>query len=94
MLTYRSSYRTVDGVTLGTVLDFPGTIAYGVSLDDARESLASALVDMAETNLLKGEPLPIPNPSLCEEDAELEEPIHLLLQVGQQLSMTVGTMIK
>ncbi|MDA1230529.1 MAG: hypothetical protein O2856_07130 [Planctomycetota bacterium] len=49
---------------------------------------------MAETNLLKGEPLPIPNPCLSEEDAELEEPIYLLLQVGQQLSMTVGTMTK
>ena len=94
MLTYKSSYRTVDGITLGAVLDFPGTIAYGVSLDDARESLAAALAEMAETSLLQGEPLPIPNPALSEEDAELEEPIYLLLQAGQQLSTSVGTMTK
>lgn len=41
-------------------MDFPGTIAFGSSLEEARKNLASALRDMAETNLLKGEPLPIP----------------------------------
>ena len=91
MLTYKSSYKLSDGITLGTVLDFPGTIAYGNSLDEARQNLASALRDMAETNLLKGESLPIPDPSVADQDADLEEPIHLILQAGQQISMTVGT---
>jgi len=90
MLTYKSSYKTVDGLLLGSVLDFPGTIAYGESLDEARRSLASALRDMAETNLLRGEPLPIPNPCASDDDAELEEPIHLMLQTGQQTSISVG----
>jgi predicted RNase H-like HicB family nuclease len=91
MLTYKSSYKTTDGTILGAVLDFPGTIAYGGTMDEARENLASALRDMAETNLLGGEALPIPDPNLTDPDAELEEPIHLILQAGQQLSMSVGT---
>jgi hypothetical protein len=41
--------------------------------------LASALVDMAETNLLMGEALPLPDPNCTSPDADLEEPIHLLL---------------
>ena len=90
MLTYKSSYKSSEGTVLGTVLDFPGAIAYGHSLDEARENLASALRDMAETNLLKGEALPVPDASQTDGDADLEEPIHLVLQAGQQVSLTVG----
>lgn len=90
MLTYKASYKLEEGIMLGAVLDFPGTIAYGHSLDDARRNLASALQDMAETNLLKGEPLPVPAPTATDPDADLEEPIHLIIQAGHQLSTTVG----
>jgi len=90
MLTYKSSYKWTDGVALGSVLDFPGTIAYGNSLDEARHNLASALRDVAETNLLKAEALPIPDPGATDPDADLEEPIHLILQAGQQITTTVG----
>lgn len=93
MLTYKSNYKWSDGIVLGEVLDFPGTIAYGNSLDEARCHLASALRDMAETNLLKGEPLPIPDPTASDDDSDLEEPIHLVLQVGQQVAMTVGATV-
>ena len=71
-------------------MDFPGTIAYGNSLDEARRNLASALRDMAETNLVRGEPLPMPDPTKTDVDADLEEPIHLVLQVGQQVATIVG----
>ena len=91
MLTYKSSYKTAEGVVLGTVLDFPGTIAYGETLDVARRSLASALRDMAETNLLAGEALPLPDASLNDPDADLEEPIYLILQAGQHLATTIET---
>ena len=90
MLTYKASYKLAEGVMLAAVLDFPGTISYGNSLDDARKNLASALHDMAETNLLRGEPLPLPTPSLTHPDADLEEPIHLALQTGHLLSVTVA----
>lgn len=62
---------------LGQVLDFPGTIAYGNSIAEARRRLASALHDMAETNRIKGEALPIPNPTATDLSADLEEPISL-----------------
>ena len=77
MLTYRSSYKWSEGIVLGEVWDFPGTIAYGNSLDEARRNLASALRDMAETRLLQGRPLPVPDPTVTDADADLEEPIHL-----------------
>jgi predicted RNase H-like HicB family nuclease len=79
MLTYKAMYKFVDGVVHGDVLDFPGTITVGKDLDNAREMLARALADMAETNLLAGEPLPRPDPSLTDSEADIEEPIHLLL---------------
>ena len=93
MLTYKSSYKWSDGVVLGEVLDFPGTIAFGHSLEEARRQLASALQDMAETNLLNGEPLPIPDDSRTNDEADLEEPIHLVLQVGQYVATSVGVAV-
>lgn len=90
MLVYKSAYRWEDGVCLGEVLDFPGTVSFGQTLDEARRNLAGALSDMAETNLLRGEPLPVPDPSRTDPEAELEEPIYLVLQTGQQLSLQVA----
>ena len=71
------------------MLDFSGTFAAGATLDVARQSLAEALRDMAETNMLRGELLPIPNPIATDPDSELEEPIYLILQTGQKVSWTV-----
>ena len=89
MLTYRSAFKWEDGICLGEVLDFPGTVSFGYTLDEARANLAGALRDMAETNLLGGEPLPLPDPSCTDAQAELEEPIYLVLQTGQRLSLQV-----
>ncbi len=89
MLVYKSAYKWVDGVCLGEVLDFPGTVSFGHTLDEARANLAGALHDMAETNLLRGEALPVPDPSCGDPKAELEEPIYLELQAGQQLHTQV-----
>lgn len=91
MLIYKSAYKWEEGVCLGEVLDFPGTVSFGKSLDEARANLAGALRDMAETNLLRGEALPVPNPARSDPDAELEEPIYLVLQTGQHFSQHVTT---
>jgi predicted RNase H-like HicB family nuclease len=77
MLTYKAMYKFLDQGVHAEVLDFPGAITFGRNLEEARRMLASALVDMAETNLLRGEPLPSPNPSSTDPEADLEEPIHL-----------------
>jgi predicted RNase H-like HicB family nuclease len=77
MLTYRAMYKYLDEGVHAEVLDFPGAISLGEDLEDARRMLASALVDMAETNLLHGESLPPPDPTCTDIEADLEEPIHL-----------------
>ena len=89
MITYKSAFKWEDGICLAEVLDFPGTVSFGYTLDEARANLAGALRDMAETNLLRGEPLPLPDPGRTDAQAELEEPIYLVLQTGQRLSLQV-----
>lgn len=87
MLTYKAMYKYVNGGVHAEALDFPGVITFGHDLDDARERLASALVDMAETNLLQHEPLPTPDPGRTDPDADIEEPIHLLLTASSRVSV-------
>lgn len=85
MLTYKAMYKfTEDGVH-GEVLDFPGALTCGTDLAETRRLLAGALVDMAETSLQAGEPLPVPNSSLTDQEADLEEPIHLILNAASQI---------
>ncbi len=88
MLTYKAMYKFLEGAVHGEVLDFPGAITAGKDLDEARVLLRSALVDMAETHILHGEPLPIPDPKISEPDADLEEPIHLLLTAAQSIAIS------
>jgi predicted RNase H-like HicB family nuclease len=87
MLTYKAMYKFVDGGVHAEVLDFPGVITFGTDLDHAREMLASALVDMAETNLLANESLPRPDPAVTDVESDVEEPIHLLLTATNRVSI-------
>lgn len=81
MLTYKAMYKFLDGAVHGEVLDFPGVITAGGDLAEARRLLESALVDMAETNLLHGEPLPVPDPSMTDPESDIEEPVRFVAQV-------------
>ena len=87
MLTYKAMYKHLDEGVHAEVLDFPGVITWGADIEGARRLLASALVDMAETNLLRGEPLPQPDPNCTDCDADLEEPIHLLLKAASRVAL-------
>ena len=87
MLTYKAMYKYLDESVHAEVLDFPGVITCGGHLEEARRLLASALVDMAETNLLEGEPLPRPDPDCTDPEADLEEPIHLLLKAASRVAV-------
>jgi predicted RNase H-like HicB family nuclease len=82
MLTYKAAYQFVEGGVHAHVLDFPGAITCGADLAEARRLLASALLDMAAFALERGEPLPRPDPSLCDPGADIEEPIHLHLRAS------------
>ena len=75
MLIYKAMYQFVEGGVHAEVLDFPGAITCAENLPEARRLLSSALVDMAETNLILGEALPQPNPTLSEPEADIEEPV-------------------
>jgi len=88
MLTYKAMYKFLDEGVHAEVLDFPGVISCGADLEEARRHLASALVDMAETNLIQGDPLPPPDPSRTDAEADLEEPIHLLLKAASRIVLT------
>lgn len=87
MLTYKAMYKYVDGGVHAEVLDFPGAISFGKTLEEAREMLGSALVDMAETNLLNGEALPPPDPSATDPESDIEESIHLLLSAASRVAV-------
>ena len=85
MLTYKAMFKQLPDGVHAEVIDFPGAISFGRDLDDARRMLASALVDMAETCLPHGEPLPKPDPNCSDADADIEEPIHLLLTAASRV---------
>ena len=86
MLTYKAMYKMIDEGVHAEVLDFPGAISFGADLEEARRMLSSALVDMAETNFILGEPLPTPDPTCTDVDADLEEPIYLLLSATTRVA--------
>ena len=82
MLTYKAAYQFVEGGVHAQVLDFPGAITCGSDLAETRRLLASALVDMAEVTLERGELLPRPDPLVSDPDADIEEPIYLHLRAS------------
>ncbi|MFM9961291.1 MAG: type II toxin-antitoxin system HicB family antitoxin [Planctomycetaceae bacterium] len=87
MLTYKAMFKFVDGGVHAEVLDFPGAITCGRDLDEARRLLSSALVDIAETRCLQGQALPTPDPNVSDSEADLEEPIHLLLNASSRVTL-------
>jgi len=84
MVTYTARYTFLDEGVHGEVIDFPGVITFGADLPKARRLLAGALVDMAETNLSLGEPLPLPDQEATssETGADLVEPIYLIFEAA------------
>lgn len=90
MLTYKAAYyASDDDWVIGQVLDFPGVTSQGQGLDEARRMLAAALIDVAETLLLDGQPLPTSHPTLTDPDAAIEEPIYLVLDAGSHVRTVV-----
>ena len=78
MLIYKAMFKFCDDGVHAEVLDFPGAISCGLTLDEARKNLAGALVDMTNECLSRGETLPQPDPSLAADDADVHEPIDLI----------------
>jgi predicted RNase H-like HicB family nuclease len=90
VLTYKAMVKYLDEGIHAEVLDFPGVITWAADLEQARRLLSSALVDMAETSLLQGEPLPRPNPNATDPEADWEEPIYLLMQAASRIEVAAA----
>jgi predicted RNase H-like HicB family nuclease len=74
-------YRDANtGGYAARVLDFPGVLSQGRDLDHARRMLADALREMTEWLLEDGQPLPTPTPGMTDAEAEVVEPIHLVIR--------------
>ncbi len=94
MLTYTAAYVWHDGedkadqCVTAEVLDFPGAVSFGDDLNAARRAIADALVDLAESLLLDGKLLPLPNPECAgAPEYQLTEPIYLLLNASTRLKI-------
>ncbi len=63
MLEYHAAYfEGEDGWIVAEILDFPGALSQGKTLQSARKMLRDALRVMAQTLIEDGQSLPRPNP--------------------------------
>ena len=82
MLEYHAAYYPIeDGWFMVRILEFPGVISQGKSLNHARIMIKDALCLMAEHKLETGQLLPKPNSRARDKKAVLVEPIKLKLGV-------------
>jgi hypothetical protein len=88
MLTYKAGYKFVDGGVHAQVVDFPAAITCATNLTEARQSLAAALLDIAEARLELGQSLPTPNPNATDPEMDFEEPIYLHLSASSDVVET------
>jgi predicted RNase H-like HicB family nuclease len=88
MLKYKAGYKFVDGGVHAQVLDFPSAITCAADLTEARRLLTVALLDVAETRLELGQPLPRPSPGATDPGMDIEEPIYLHLSASSNVEET------
>jgi predicted RNase H-like HicB family nuclease len=78
VLSYHAAYYPIeDGWYMVRMLDFPGVISQGRSVEHARKMIKDALCLMVEYKLEQGEPLPRSNSRARDKKAILIEAIRL-----------------
>lgn len=85
MLQYKAGFKYVDGAVHAQVIDFPAVITCGADLAEARRLLTAALLDVAESRLDLGQPLPAPNQAATDPEMDFEEPIYLHLTASSEV---------
>jgi predicted RNase H-like HicB family nuclease len=65
---------------MAKVLDYPGVLTQGRTIEKARKMLASALREMVEWHIEDGLPIPRPDTNAVDPTAAIQEPIKLILQ--------------
>jgi predicted RNase H-like HicB family nuclease len=87
MLEYHAAYYPIeDGWYMARVLDFPGVVTQGRTLNSARRMLRDALREMALWNLERGEPFPRPKRKATDRKAIVLEPIRLTVRITSGVS--------
>ncbi len=83
MLEYKAAYykEKDSGWFVAKVLDFPGVASQGRTLASARRMLQDALREMTEWLMEDGQPIPKPDPTLLDKQADVIEPIRLIIRV-------------
>jgi predicted RNase H-like HicB family nuclease len=85
MLEYHAAYYRIEqGWYLAKVLDFPGVVTQGKTLEGARRMLRDALREMAEWALEDGQSLPTPDPKSKDPRAEVVEPVRLTVRIRSE----------
>jgi predicted RNase H-like HicB family nuclease len=82
MLQYHAAYYrdAQSGWYIVDVLDFPGVLSQGRTLQSAQQMIKDALRTMAEWYLEDGKALPSPDPRVKDKSAEFLEPIRLRIR--------------
>ena len=82
MFEYRAAYYhdETNGWFTAKVLDFPGVVSQGRTLNKARRMLSDALREMTEWLMEDSQPIPRPDPTAADASADLIEPIQLIIR--------------
>ncbi len=84
MLAYHAAYyrnSEDDGWYIVKVLDFPGVMSQGKTLQSARRMIRDALRLMAETRIDQGKALPRPRSKVTDNKAVFQEKLSLGLRI-------------
>lgn len=82
MLEYHAAYFLgEDNWVVADVLDFPGVLSQGRTLNSARAMIRDALSLMVRTLLEEGKPLPRSDPKARDKTAIFSEKIPVLIKV-------------
>lgn len=81
MLEYHAAYyRQKSGRYVAEVLDFPGALSQGRTLNSARRMIRDALRMLAEGLIEEGQSLPKPNPRARNSKADFFETIRVRMR--------------
>jgi predicted RNase H-like HicB family nuclease len=84
MLEYHAVYFPIeDGWYMAQVLDYPGVISQGKTLQSARRMIRDALRGMVEWDMEDGRPFPRPNPRAKDKKAEFAETLRVRVRLEQ-----------
>jgi predicted RNase H-like HicB family nuclease len=87
MIEYHAAYyEGEDGWVIAEVLDYPGVLSQGRTLNSAKAMIRHALRVMAECDIEDGRPLPRPNPRARAKTALFSEtiPLRVRIHAGSQ----------